>query len=154
MSERRPVRSRGWRTTRAIGGSLDKAGVRAQGAVSAFVVGVHARCATSQFGGVTACSGVAQTGCRSGMGLSDEVGVHARGAASPLGSQSGREDVAGRPDGKHVGSGLTTRGATSLLDGATVGGVVGVGVCAQGATSLPDGVTVGSGSACCSNAVT
>ena len=47
MSERRPVRSRGWRTTRAIGESLDKAGVRAQGAGSAPVVGVHARCATS-----------------------------------------------------------------------------------------------------------
>ena len=103
---------------------------------------------------MTASSGIARTGRRGGVELLDEAGVRARGATSPLGSQSGREGVAGRPDGKRLGSGLTTRGATSPLDGATVGGVVGSGVCARGATSSSDGVTAGSGSARCFNAVT
>jgi hypothetical protein len=59
------------------------------------------------------------------------------------GLRSGWERVAGRPDGKRVGSGLTTRGATSPLDGATVGGAVGAGVSARGATSPSSGVTAG-----------
>jgi hypothetical protein len=108
----------------------------------------------SRGGYVTACSGIARMGHRGGVGLLDEGGVRARGATSHLGSQSGREGVAGRPDGKRVGSGLTTRGATSPLDGATVGGVVGAGVCARGATSSHGGVTAGSGSARCFNAIT
>ena len=88
------------------------------------------------------------------VGVLDEAGVRAWGATSPLGSQSGREGVAGRPDGKCVGSGLTTRGATSPLDGATVEGVVGTGVYGWGATSSFGGVTAGLGSAQCFNAVT
>jgi hypothetical protein len=94
--------------------------VRARGVTGAPVAGVRGRVATSLFGGVTAGLGIARTRW---------------------------EGVAGRLDGKRVGSGLTMRGATSPLDGATVGGAEGAGVCARGALSRFGRVTAGSGSA-------
>ena len=49
------------------------------------VAGLGVWSATSLFGGVTACSSIAQTGCRSGMGLLDDAGVRARGDTSRFG---------------------------------------------------------------------
>ena len=76
------MRSRGWRTTRAIGESLDKVGVHAQGAGSAPVVRVHARCATSPPGGamVGADGGRMGSSCVGAVGPSDETGVRTQSA--------------------------------------------------------------------------
>jgi hypothetical protein len=99
VSERRPVRSRGWRTTRAIGESLDKAGVRAQGAVSAPVMGVHARCATSPPGGAMVGADGGRTGCDGAVGPSDETGVRTRSATGVGVARMGPRSVTSPFDG-------------------------------------------------------
>ena len=128
--------------------ALGKMEVGVQGTVGMSIAGACAQCATSQFAGVTACSGIAQTGCRSGMGLLDKAGVHAQGTMSPLGSQLGQEGIVGQPDGKYVGSG--TPHEVPHHHSGRCG--VHRGVC-MSATSSPDGVMAGSGSVQCFNAV-
>jgi hypothetical protein len=83
--EWRPEKSRGPCTAggcvTSVVYALGKMEVGAQSTVGVSVAGVCARCAMSQFGSVTARSGIAQTGC-AGMGLLDDAGVCAWGAMS------------------------------------------------------------------------
>jgi hypothetical protein len=76
MSEQRTVRSRGWCITRAIRGSLDRAGVCGRGAVDVPVAGVRAWGATSPLNKVTVHLG----GVRLGLVGADAMGSLVAGA--------------------------------------------------------------------------